>query len=104
MIRYEDIKINLIAVSEAVLEEICGGRSEAIWYLDKVEEGEVWCVYDGAWLDSDLVFELEVIPSAILQIDDDDKISWWEQRFIYGDIDWDEEEWGDEDEDWEEED
>lgn len=42
MIRYEDIKIRLIAVNEEVMTEICGDPcSEEIWYLDKVEDGEV---------------------------------------------------------------
>lgn len=83
MIRYEDIKINLIAVDAEELEETCGDPCcEAVWYLDKVEQGEVWCVYNGAFLDDDLVFELEVVPGAILQIDDDGSISWWEQNFV----------------------
>ena len=67
MIRYEDIKINLIAVNAEELEETCGDPCcEAVWYLGKGEEGEAWCVYDGAFLDDDLVFELEVVPGAIL--------------------------------------
>ena len=67
MIRYEDIKIRLIAVNEEVMTEICGDPcSEAIWYLNKVEDGEAWCVYEGYGLDYDLVFELEVVPDAIL--------------------------------------
>lgn len=83
MIRYEDIKIRLIAVNEEVMTEICGDPcSEEIWYLDKVEDGEVQCVYQGDWLDYDLMCELEVIPNAILQIDDDGTISWWEQNFV----------------------
>lgn len=83
MIRYEDIKIRLIAVNEEVMTEIRGDPCpEAIWYLDKVEDGEVQCVYQGDWLDYDLLFELEVVPDAILQIDDDGTISWWEQNFV----------------------
>lgn len=68
MIRYEDIKITLIAINAEELEETCGDPCcEAVWYLDKVEEGEAWCVYNGAFLDDDdLVFELEVVPGAIL--------------------------------------
>lgn len=46
MIRYEDIKIRLIAVNAEVMTEICGDPcSEEIWYLDKVADGEAWCVY-----------------------------------------------------------
>lgn len=46
MIRYEDIKIRLITVNEEVMTEVCGDPcSEAIWYLDKVADGEAWCVY-----------------------------------------------------------
>ena len=84
MIRYENIKITLIAVNEEILLEVCGDPCcEAVWYLDKAEQGEVWCIYNGAFLDGDdLVFELEVVPGAILQIDDDGSISWWEQNFI----------------------
>lgn len=64
MIRYENIKITLIAVNEEILLEVCGDPCcEAVWYLD---EGEAWCVYNGAFLDDDLVFELEVVPGAIL--------------------------------------
>ena len=46
MIRYEDIKIRLIAVNAEVMTEVCGDPcSEAIWYLDKVADGEACCVY-----------------------------------------------------------
>lgn len=67
MIRYENIKINLIAVNEEILLEVCGDPCcEAVWYLDE-GGGEAWCVYNGAFLDGDdLVFELEVVPGAIL--------------------------------------
>lgn len=83
MIRYEDIKIRLIAANAEAMTEVCGDPcSEAIWYLDKVADGEAYCVYQGDWLDYDLLFELEVIPNAILQIDDDGTISWWEQNFV----------------------
>ena len=83
MIRYEDIKIRLVAVNAEVMTEVCGDPcSEEIWYLDKVEDGEVQCVYQGDWLDYDLLFEVEVVPNAILQIDDDGTISWWEQNFV----------------------
>lgn len=38
MIRYENIKITLIAVNEEILLEVCGDPCcEAVWYLDKVE-------------------------------------------------------------------
>ena len=46
MIRYEDIKIRLIAANAEAMTEVCGDPcSEAIWYLDKVADGEAYCVY-----------------------------------------------------------
>lgn len=54
---------------------------EAVWYLEQIEDGQVYCFYPDDELHPDVEWQCTYEPNSIIKVDENG-VQWWEYNWL----------------------